>query len=164
MQSDLDNSEPGFGSQKTTGRSLDGLHQMRRLSIRREKTAEKTGPAKVSEKLAEKRRALGRGLESLLPGPGWCLRRRLPPFRKVRGRMGHPTRRLLFLPLLLIREWTAGGARCSIRNSGNWFWISCRRWLRGRLRMGRRCFFWGSIRSIQILTRRGESYEQALTE
>jgi ParB family transcriptional regulator, chromosome partitioning protein len=34
-----------------------------------DKTAEKTGPAKLSEKLAEKRRALGRGLESLLPGP-----------------------------------------------------------------------------------------------
>ena len=32
-------------------------------------TAEKTGPVKLSEKLAEKRRALGRGLESLLPGP-----------------------------------------------------------------------------------------------
>jgi ParB family transcriptional regulator, chromosome partitioning protein len=31
--------------------------------------AEKSGPAKLSEKLAEKRRALGRGLESLLPGP-----------------------------------------------------------------------------------------------
>src|SRR6202023_1143437 len=31
--------------------------------------AAKTGPAKLSEKLAEKRRALGRGLESLLPGP-----------------------------------------------------------------------------------------------
>src|SRR5258706_8868459 len=31
--------------------------------------AEKTGPAKVSEKLAEKGRGLGRGLESLLPGP-----------------------------------------------------------------------------------------------
>lgn len=30
---------------------------------------EKTGPEKVHEKLAEKRRALGRGLESLLPGP-----------------------------------------------------------------------------------------------
>ncbi len=29
----------------------------------------KTGPEKVSEKIAEKRRALGRGLESLLPGP-----------------------------------------------------------------------------------------------
>ena len=34
-----------------------------------DKTAEKTGTEKVSEKLAEKRRALGRGLESLLPGP-----------------------------------------------------------------------------------------------
>ncbi len=34
-----------------------------------DKTAEKTGPEKVSEKLTEKRRALGRGLESLLPGP-----------------------------------------------------------------------------------------------
>ncbi len=34
-----------------------------------DKTADKTGPAKLSEKLAEKRRALGRGLESLLPGP-----------------------------------------------------------------------------------------------
>ncbi len=34
-----------------------------------DKVTEKTGPAKLSEKLAEKRRALGRGLESLLPGP-----------------------------------------------------------------------------------------------
>ena len=34
-----------------------------------DKTAEKSGTEKVSEKLAEKRRALGRGLESLLPGP-----------------------------------------------------------------------------------------------
>jgi ParB family chromosome partitioning protein len=34
-----------------------------------DKTAEKNGPVKLSEKLAEKRRALGRGLESLLPGP-----------------------------------------------------------------------------------------------
>ena len=34
-----------------------------------DKTAEKIGTEKVSEKLAEKRRALGRGLESLLPGP-----------------------------------------------------------------------------------------------
>ena len=32
-------------------------------------SADKGGPAKISEKLAEKRRALGRGLESLLPGP-----------------------------------------------------------------------------------------------
>src|SRR5712671_5860773 len=34
-----------------------------------DKAAEKNGPVKLSEKLAEKRRALGRGLESLLPGP-----------------------------------------------------------------------------------------------
>jgi ParB family chromosome partitioning protein len=34
-----------------------------------DKTAVKTGTEKISEKLAEKRRALGRGLESLLPGP-----------------------------------------------------------------------------------------------
>src|SRR6266852_3342495 len=34
-----------------------------------DKAAEKTGTEKVHEKLAEKRRALGRGLESLLPGP-----------------------------------------------------------------------------------------------
>ncbi|MGD0792178.1 MAG: ParB/RepB/Spo0J family partition protein [Terriglobales bacterium] len=34
-----------------------------------DKTAAKTGTEKVHEKLAEKRRALGRGLESLLPGP-----------------------------------------------------------------------------------------------
>ncbi len=34
-----------------------------------DKTAQKTGTEKASEKLAEKRRALGRGLESLLPGP-----------------------------------------------------------------------------------------------
>ena len=39
-----------------------------------DKTTAKTGTEKVSEKLAEKRRALGRGLESLLPGP-----RVLPP-------------------------------------------------------------------------------------
>jgi ParB family transcriptional regulator, chromosome partitioning protein len=34
-----------------------------------DKTTEKNGMEKASEKLAEKRRALGRGLESLLPGP-----------------------------------------------------------------------------------------------
>src|SRR5216683_1393890 len=34
-----------------------------------DQTAEKTGTEKAREKLAEKRRALGRGLESLLPGP-----------------------------------------------------------------------------------------------
>jgi ParB family chromosome partitioning protein len=34
-----------------------------------DKTSDKTGTEKVHEKLAEKRRALGRGLESLLPGP-----------------------------------------------------------------------------------------------
>src|ERR1700674_1833592 len=34
-----------------------------------DRSADKSGPAKLSEKLAEKRRALGRGLESLLPGP-----------------------------------------------------------------------------------------------
>ncbi|MGA7847787.1 MAG: ParB/RepB/Spo0J family partition protein [Terriglobales bacterium] len=34
-----------------------------------DKAPEKTGAEKVHEKLAEKRRALGRGLESLLPGP-----------------------------------------------------------------------------------------------
>jgi len=34
-----------------------------------DKAAEKTGTEKVHEKLAERRRALGRGLESLLPGP-----------------------------------------------------------------------------------------------
>ena len=34
-----------------------------------DKTAGKTGTEKVHEKLAEKRRALGRGLEALLPGP-----------------------------------------------------------------------------------------------
>jgi ParB family chromosome partitioning protein len=34
-----------------------------------DKTAAKTGTEKISENLAEKRRALGRGLESLLPGP-----------------------------------------------------------------------------------------------
>ena len=34
-----------------------------------DRTAGKTGAEKVHEKLAEKRRALGRGLESLLPGP-----------------------------------------------------------------------------------------------
>ncbi|MGA3197100.1 MAG: ParB/RepB/Spo0J family partition protein [Terriglobales bacterium] len=34
-----------------------------------DKAQMKTGPEKISEKVAEKRRALGRGLESLLPGP-----------------------------------------------------------------------------------------------
>jgi ParB family transcriptional regulator, chromosome partitioning protein len=34
-----------------------------------DKTGNKAGAAKISEKLSEKRRALGRGLESLLPGP-----------------------------------------------------------------------------------------------
>ena len=35
----------------------------------RQDGGEGSGPEKVHEKLAEKRRALGRGLESLLPGP-----------------------------------------------------------------------------------------------
>src|SRR5208337_5237308 len=34
-----------------------------------DKTGDKARAGKISEKLAEKRRALGRGLESLLPGP-----------------------------------------------------------------------------------------------
>ncbi len=38
-------------------------------AVTADKTHMKTGPDKVSEKVAEKRRALGRGLESLLPGP-----------------------------------------------------------------------------------------------
>jgi len=38
-------------------------------AVAADKTAGKTGSEKVHEKLAEKRRALGRGLESLLPGP-----------------------------------------------------------------------------------------------
>src|SRR5258708_20466711 len=41
----------------------------RRMQSTSNVATEKTGPAKLSEKLAEKRRALGRGLESLLPGP-----------------------------------------------------------------------------------------------
>src|SRR5712664_3842157 len=41
----------------------------RRMQSTSNVAAEKSGPAKLSEKLAEKRRALGRGLESLLPGP-----------------------------------------------------------------------------------------------
>jgi ParB family chromosome partitioning protein len=42
---------------------------MTTLNAAVDKTVEKTGAEKVHEKLAEKRRALGRGLESLLPGP-----------------------------------------------------------------------------------------------
>jgi len=38
-------------------------------AVTADKAQMKTGPEKVSEKIAEKRRALGRGLESLLPGP-----------------------------------------------------------------------------------------------
>ena len=38
-------------------------------SVAVDKAAEKAGAAKGQEKLAERRRALGRGLESLLPGP-----------------------------------------------------------------------------------------------
>lgn len=38
-------------------------------AVTADKAQMKTGPEKVSEKVAEKRRALGRGLESLLPGP-----------------------------------------------------------------------------------------------
>ena len=38
-------------------------------AVTTDKAQEKTGPEKISEKVAEKRRALGRGLESLLPGP-----------------------------------------------------------------------------------------------
>src|SRR6202158_6040364 len=46
-----------------------GDYLMQTTSKAADKTVDRTGPAKLSEKLAEKRRALGRGLESLLPGP-----------------------------------------------------------------------------------------------
>jgi len=42
---------------------------MQSTSNAAENVTEKSGVAKMAEKLAEKRRALGRGLESLLPGP-----------------------------------------------------------------------------------------------
>ena len=44
-----------------------------------------TGPDKVHEKLAEKRRALGRGLESLLPGPRAVAVAPLPPSARKDG-------------------------------------------------------------------------------
>src|ERR1039457_6590779 len=39
-------------------------------------------------------------------GRGWC--RRLPPFRKVRGRMGHPLRLRFLLLLLLLLAFLPG--------------------------------------------------------
>jgi hypothetical protein len=39
------------------------------MDVTADKTAAKSGPDKLHEKVAEKRRALGRGLDSLLPGP-----------------------------------------------------------------------------------------------
>jgi ParB family transcriptional regulator, chromosome partitioning protein len=46
-----------------------GEHWMTKSNAVADKVTDNSGPAKASEKLAEKRRALGRGLESLLPGP-----------------------------------------------------------------------------------------------
>ena len=50
--------------------------------------AEKVGVEKVAEKLAEKRRALGRGLESLLPGPRVVPSERPDPCAQDAGAMG----------------------------------------------------------------------------
>ncbi len=47
----------------------EGRMQNTSNAVTTDKAQEKTGPEKISEKVAEKRRALGRGLESLLPGP-----------------------------------------------------------------------------------------------
>ena len=47
----------------------EGRMQNTSNAVTTDKAQEKAGPEKVSEKVAEKRRALGRGLESLLPGP-----------------------------------------------------------------------------------------------
>jgi len=57
------------GSQFSGNDQGDYLMQTTSNAAAADKTAEKTGTEKPNEKLAEKRRALGRGLESLLPGP-----------------------------------------------------------------------------------------------
>jgi ParB family chromosome partitioning protein len=56
-----------------------------------DKTAEKTGTEKASAKLAEKRRALGRGLESLLPGPRVVTAPASPPLPQSTRKDGAPT-------------------------------------------------------------------------
>ena len=83
-----------------------------------DKTAEKTGTEKVSEKLTEKRRALGRGLESLLPGPRVVPAS--PPFRKVRGRMGHPQLRVLSSQFSVLRKLGSSLSSSSSGAEGGW--------------------------------------------
>ena len=86
-----------------------------------DKTAGKTGAEKVHEKLAEKRRALGRGLLLTVDGPGGPSLRELTLDGRGRPslhRMGWRFRRL---------------------------WTRCRRRLWGGLRMGRWCFGWRLI-------------------
>src|SRR5258708_39638460 len=39
-------------------------------------------------------------------GHGWCRRRLLPPFRRVRGRMGHPMLRVLSSQFSVLRDPT----------------------------------------------------------
>ena len=133
-----------------------------------DKTAEKTRPEKVSEKLTEKRRALGRGLESLLPGP------RVVPasshLPQSTRKDGAPAVASSQFPVPSSQEPDSALASSSSGADGGRAgtpvaplegsagrWTSCRRWLRGGRRMGRRFFFWLWIRSIPILTRRGES-------
>src|SRR5260370_3060100 len=131
----------------------------------------------------------GGGWSLCCRGHGLC--RRLPPFRKVRGRMGHPMPRVLnsqslvlrdptrpllfFLPLLLVLTVDGRGrpslhflplllvltvdgrGRPSLHRER--FWMSCRRWLRdrlrGALRVGSKAFGWRLIRSLRMRTRRG---------
>ena len=82
-----------------------------------DKTAENTGAEKVREKLAEKRRALGRGLESLLPGPRVVAATpTLPQSARDGGWAGSP------VPTLAVAPPDAVPG----------LWTSCRRWRSNR--------------------------------
>ncbi len=106
----------------------------------------------------------GRDWSPFCRGHGW--RRRLPAFRKVRGRMGHP--HLLVLssqftvlrsparrhPLLALRvDWRGRSSLQPMRFRG--LWTSCKPRLRGKHRTASTYLNSPWIRSSRIRTRRG---------
>ncbi len=129
-------------------------------------STDKTVIEKAGEKLAEKRRALGRGLESLLPGPRVVPGTpTLPQSARKDGAPSHsdttPDGAGSQVSGLGSQEFDSSsvssvvpdasefsGGRAGTPVAPSDYAVagtldSCRLWPRGRLRMGRRFFFWG---------------------
>ncbi len=119
-------------------------------------TAAKTGTEKAHEKLAEKRRALGRGLESLLPGP------RVVPASPARPSAA-PT-----LPQSTRKDGTPDSSSdVAVGRAGTpslhlKLLTICRQRLRGKRRTASRHLSSRLTRSSRIRTRRGRSSSRRL--